>query len=600
MTTTMRKAATLMLCLLLTAGLFTCAGGLNAGAAAAGDEVIVLYTNDVHTYIDNKETDDSGEEHPLLNYASVAALKNELIAEGKNVLLVDDGDFSQGSAYGAMDEGASVIQLMNAAGYDLATLGNHEFDYGQARAFEIIDEAEFPIVSCNFYNVSDGSTVLAPYEILQAGDVKIAFIGISTPETITKSTPVYFQDENGEYIYNFYGSGGAEELYSAVQAAIDEVEGQADYIIALGHLGVDLSSAPCTSELVIQNTTGLDAFIDGHSHTVMEEQIVQDKAGNDVVLTQTGSYLAAIGQMTIDNGTIHTHLITEYDAYDETVSELTAAWVNTVNDELGVQIAELASPLYMTDPDTGVRIARNHETNSGDFIADSIYYYLNERAGLSCDAAIINGGGIRSDIDAGEYTYLSSKSVNPFGNVICLVEMTGQQLLDTLEKGAMYLGETDPDTGNAAENGGFMHVAGITYTIDTRIPSTVQTDDADLWVSGPSGEYRVRDVMIYNRETGEFEPLDTEKTYTVGSYNYLLRNQGCGLTFLSDLNVVQDYILEDYLVLSEYAKDFAAGEDGIPVISSTGSPLAAYENYPIDYESLYGAGRIQILSESQS
>lgn len=554
------------------------------------EDVIILYTNDIHTYIAN--------EQPAFNYASVAALKKKLVNEGKNVILVDAGDFSQGSAYGAMDEGATIVKLMNEAGYDVATLGNHEFDYGQFRAFGIMDEINFPLISCNFYKISDKSLVLDAYKIVEKGNVKIAFIGISTPETITKSTPVYFQNEKGEYIYNFYGSEGGNELYERVQKTIDEVKNKADYIIAVGHLGIDPSSEPFTSRAVIANTTGLNAFIDGHSHSVVEGEIVKDKDGKAVVLTQTGSYLSAIGKMTISNNEIHTELISDFDTYDESVSKIADEWISSVNGKLGIQIAVLDIPMYINDPDNdSCRIVRNHETNLGDFCADSIYYYLNEKAGLDCDIVIANGGGVRAPLKTGEYTYLSSKSVNPFSNVICLVEITGSQLRDVLEKGAMFIGDVDPTSGRYAENGGFMHVAGLKYTIDTTIPSTVQTDDKDLWLSGPTGDYRVNDVSIYDKEKGVYEPLDLNKTYKIGGYNYLLRNQGCGLTMLSDLNVIQDYIMEDYLMLSEYAKNFTKGIDGMPHISTKNSPLFSYDGYMIDYDDPYGAGRITIISE---
>lgn len=586
-----------VMCILLITCMCACGSdGSDLSAGPSEGDVVILYTNDVHSYIANTEEDDNGEVHPLLNYASVAAYKKELAAEGANVLLVDAGDYFQGSAYGAMDEGETVVKLMNAAGYDLATLGNHDFDFGQFRTLELISEADFPIVSCNFYNVSDGSQVLDPYEIIEAGDMKIAFIGISTPETISSSTPVYFQNEKGEYIYDFYGSEDAEDLYECVQSTIDEVKDKADLVIAVGHLGVDPSSGPNTSRMLIANTTGLDAFIDGHSHTTIEEEIVKDKDNNDVILTQTGCYLSAIGKMTVTEGSIHTELVTGLDSYDDEVSEMTDEWASAVDEKLGEQIAVLDNEMYINDPDDPeIRIVRNHETNLGDLSADSIYYYLNEIEELDCDFAIMNGGGVRASAGPGKYTYLTSKTVDPFGNVICMVEMSGSQLRDVLEKGAMDIGSTDPDTGSPAENGGFIHAAGLQYTIDTSIPSTVKTDENDNWIAGPTGEYRVKDIKVYNREKGVYKPLETDKVYRVGGINYMLRNQGGGLTMLSDLNVIQDYILEDYLVLSEYAKSFKKGADGMPHINTENSPLAGYKGYLLDYEDPYGSGRIRIV-----
>ena len=242
----------------------------------AEDDVVILYTNDVHTYIDQD-----------LTYSMVAGYKDTL----DNVLLVDAGDHIQGTAYGSMDDGATIIELMNAAGYDLATLGNHEFDYGMEGAMNAMEWADFTYVSCNFYHEKDGvrgENVLESYKVFDVNGVKIAFVGITTPESFTKSTPAYFQDENGKYIYGIAGGTDGKALYADVQKAIDAASKEADYVIGLGHLGVDESSKPWTSKEVIANTTGLDAFIDGHSQTVMEEETVKDKDGNSVVLTQTG------------------------------------------------------------------------------------------------------------------------------------------------------------------------------------------------------------------------------------------------------------------------------------------------------------------------
>lgn len=249
------RTGTKLLALLLTLSM---ALSLTVTAAAAEEDgVTILYTNDVHTYIDQD-----------LTYATVAAYKESL----EDVLLVDAGDHIQGTAYGGMDQGATIIELMNAAGYDLATLGNHEFDYDMEGCIGAMEAADFPYVSCNFYSEADGirgENVLDSYEVFELGGVSVAIVGITTPESFTKSTPAYFQDDNGDYIYGIAGGPDGEELYDAIQEAIDSASVEADYVIALGHLGVDESSQPWTSREVIANTTGLDAFIDGHSHTTL-------------------------------------------------------------------------------------------------------------------------------------------------------------------------------------------------------------------------------------------------------------------------------------------------------------------------------------------
>ena len=356
--------------------------------------VTILYTNDVHTYIDNKS--------PKLTYAAIAAMKQGYVDEGKPVLLVDAGDHIQGTAYGSMDDGATIIELMNEAGYDIATPGNHEFDYGMARAKAIIKEADFPYVSCNWVDLRTGLRVLPAVKLFPAGGKWIAFVGITTPESFTKSTPAYFMNaKQTKYIYDILGGDDGRKLYDAVQKAIDKAKALgADIIIGLGHLGVDPSSSPWTSEEVIANTTGFDAFIDGHSHTVMENKQVYDAAGKAVTLTQTGSYLANVGKMTIaEDGAITTELISTADVSDAAVAATAEAWINDVDAMLGEQIATTDIKFYINDPATSKRRIRMGETNLGDFVADGIYTYFNEVEQLDCDIAMMNGGGIRTDVD---------------------------------------------------------------------------------------------------------------------------------------------------------------------------------------------------------
>ena len=273
-------------------------------------DVTILYTNDIHTYITNTQKDKDGNKVPGLSYGSVAALRDDLKAQGKEVVLIDAGDHIQGTAYGAMDSGANIISFMNAAKYDLATPGNHEFDYGVDRVFEIFKEAKFPYIACNFLKANN-KPVLNSYKIMTFGKTKVAFIGIMTPETFTKSTPTFFMDKaHKKFLYNFASGNNGKELYETVQKTIDEVSKKADYIVAVGHLGDDPSSAPWRSVDVIANTHGLNAFIDGHSHSTNAQQLVKDAKGNQVVLSQTGCYFGAIGIMTISENGIKSELIT--------------------------------------------------------------------------------------------------------------------------------------------------------------------------------------------------------------------------------------------------------------------------------------------------
>ena len=573
------------------AGVTTAAAAMAVGAPAASacwtgekSEVTILYTNDVHTYIDKQA--------PELTYAAIAALKQSYQNAGKKVLLVDAGDHVQGTAYGSMDEGASIIELMNAAGYDVATPGNHEFDYGMDRAKELMRDADFPYLSCNWVDLRTNLRVLPEIKVFVRGGVRIAFVGITTPETFTKSTPAYFMNKaQTKYIYDILGGEDGQKLYSAVQKAVDKAKCLADVVIGLGHLGVDPSSSPWTSEEVIAHTTGFDAFIDGHSHTVMENKQVADASGRLVTLTQTGSYFANVGEMTIaPDGTISTRLVSTYGQEDPAVAAEQAAWVSSVDEMLGEKIAVADTKFYITDPATGKRRIRSGETNLGDFVADGIYTYFNEVEQLHCDIAIMNGGGIRSDEDAGYWTFKTCKQVSPFGNVACLMSVTGKQIQDALEFAARFAG------AEGKENGGFLQVAGATYEIHTDIPNTVQTDDKNVWIGSATGTPRVQNVKIYDRANGTYVPLDENKTYALAGMNYTLRNLGDGFAMFDGAELIKDYVSEDYLVMSTYAMTFGGVDaEGLPHLSSANSVLAEYPGYLLDYENPYGAGRISIL-----
>ena len=573
------------------AGVTAAAASMAIGAPAAsacwfGDksDVTILYTNDVHTYIDKQS--------PKLTYAAIADLKQSYQNAGKDVLLVDAGDHVQGTAYGSMDEGASIIKLMNAAGYDVATPGNHEFDYGMDRAKAIMKEADFPYLSCNWVDLRTTLRVLPSVKVFVRGGRRIAFVGVTTPETFTKSTPAYFMnDAQTKYIYDILGGEDGQKLYDAVQKAIDKAEfWGADTIIGLGHLGVDPSSSPWTSEEVIAHTHGFTAFIDGHSHTVMANKQVTDASGKAVTLTQTGSYFKNIGKMTVGaDGNITTELINTYEGLDAAVAATASNWISAVDDMLGEEIAVGDTKFYINDPATGKRRIRSGETNLGDFVADGIYTYFNEIEELHCDVAIMNGGGIRTDVEAGPWSFKTCKTVSPFGNVACLMSVTGQQIQDALEFGARFAG------AEGKENGGFLQVAGARYTIHPMIPNTVQTNDKNVW-TGSAATPRVSNVEIYDKTTGTYKPLDPNATYALAGMNYTLRNLGDGFAMFDGATLIKDYVSEDYLVMSSYAAMFGGVDaNGLPHLASANSPLADYPGYLLNYEDPYGAGRIQMI-----
>ena len=530
---------------------------------ANDDEIVIYYTNDVHTYIDG-----------ALSYDNIADLKAQTAKVAKGVLLVDAGDHIQGTAFGSMDKGAKIVEMMNAAGYDAAAIGNHEFDYGMARALEIIEQADYDYLSANFYEEAagvKGDNVTDAYKIYTIGGKKIAVIGITTPESFTKSTPKYFQDDAGNYIYGIAGGTDGAALYASVQAVIDAAKAEnPDYIIALGHLGIDESSKPWTSKEVIANVSGLNAFIDGHSHSSVVSETVKDKSGKDVILTQTGSYFDAIGKMTIKGDTIKTELITSYGCADATTKGIKDAWIKSVNDQLGEKIGVAKVTLDNYDKD-GNRLVRKQETNTGDFAADALYYLFDVTEGLDVDCAIMNGGGVRNKAVTGDISYLTCKSIHTFGNVACLQTVTGQQILDALEWGARDVGK--------AECGGFLQVSGIEYEIHSYITSTVQKDDKGVWTAGPTGEYRVKNVKIGG------EPIDLAASYNLAGYNYTLRDLGDGFAMFKGAVNVKDYVMEDYMVLANFVKSFPV-VSGLPTIPADG-----------EYKDVNGAGRIKIVTE---
>ena len=498
-------------------------------------EIVILYTNDVHCGITEG-----------IGYVGIARIKAALEAAGKEVILVDNGDSVQGDIIGTLSKGEAIVQLMNDIGYDVATIGNHEFDYGMEQFNKNVSLAKFQYVCCNFVN-SKGEAVLKPYTIIEKAGKKIAFVGIDTPQTFVSSTPTYFQDGNGNWIYSFCEGNNGQDLYDKVQETVDAARAEGvDYVIALAHLGTDFSSTPWTSGEVIQNTNGIDVLLDGHSHTKEAGDTVKNKDGNDVLWTSTETKLAYLGMLTIDGeGKLSTMLL---DAsalkFMDSVGLLkedngAAATVDAAlkaNEELvNTVVAKTDVDLVIKDPVAGVRIVRSQETNLGDLCADAY------RAMGEADIAFVNGGGVRDVIPAGDVTFGQIIKVHPFGNALCVVEATGQEVLDALELSAASL---------PAEYGGFLQVSGLKLTIDLNVDSTVEKDEKNLFVQ-VAGNRRVKDVQVLQAD-GTYAPIDPEKTYTVACHDYLLKNAGDGYTMFQDNTVLRDCVMLDNQVLINY------------------------------------------------
>ena len=517
-------------------------------------DVVVLFTSDVHCGVDQG-----------FGYAGLAAIRDNF-AKTNHVVLVDDGDSIQGEPIGTMTTGESNIELMNAVGYDIAIPGNHEFDYGMDRFLELTKKANFPYISANFMH--NDELVFSPYVIKEFDGVKIAFVGISTPKTITSSTPKYFQDENGNFVYTFCQDETGEKLYAAVQKAVDDARAEgAAYVVALGHLGIEAECTPWMSTEVIANTTGINALLDGHSHSILEQEKVLNKDGEEVLLSACGTKLQAIGYLRIaKDGTLSTGLY-KWDnktslpallGLDNEVAKTVNEAMSALNDKLGEVVAKSAVDLVINDPvATDTRIIRTAETNLGDLCADAY------RDQSGADIAFVNGGGIRVKIAAGDITLNDILRVHPFGNEMCVVEATGQQVLDALEWGARAV---------PGENGGFLQVSGLTYEIHTYIESSCTADENGLF-TGVAGEYRVKNVMVGG------EPLDVNKTYSLACHNYLLKNAGDGFTMFQQDTLLQDSVKLDNQVLIDY-------------ITGTLNGVVGEE-----YADPYGQGRIVAVSE---
>ncbi len=532
-------AFALLLMLLMSAG---SAFAQEAEGNGLSKDVLILFTSDVHCGVDQN-----------FGYVGLKAVKDAREAEGNYVLLVDDGDSIQGEAIGTMTRGEADIALMNALGYDVAIPGNHEFDYGMDRFLELAEMAEFPYISCNFNK--EGELVFDPYVIKEFDGVKIAFVGITTPQTLISSTPKYFRDENGNYIYGFFEDKTGEALYSAVQKAVDDARSEgASYVIAMAHLGNEDECHPWTYADVIANTTGIDAMVDGHSHDT-DKVTMQNKDGVDVLRQACGTKMAGIGWVRIStDGSVSTGLYSYNNSLSAPVllgieNEMNTAVENAIG-ELSTKLAEVVATssvdLTINDPLTfdqngrPIRIIRRAETNLGDLCADA---YLDQSG---ADIAFVNGGGIRVSIAAGDITLNDILKVHPFGNSLTVIEVTGQQVLDALEWGARAV---------PGETGGFLQVAGLTYEIHTYLESTCQEDATGLF-DGVAGEYRVKNVLVNG------EPLDLEKTYELACNDYILLDNGDGYSMFEGCEVLQNAVKIDNQILIDYIVDTLGGVIG--------------------------------------
>ncbi len=573
----MKRSLRTLICAVLAAALLlpavvygAAASGSSTGepAAAAEDsqaqdenedkkDIMILYTSDIHCGIDEG-----------FGYAGLEQILKYEQEKGYEVILVDDGDNIQGDPLGLLTKGDALIDLMNKMGYSVAIPGNHEFDYGVDNFLSLAEKAQFKYISCNFQY--KGENVFDPYVIREIGGRKIGFVGVTTPTTITASKPTLFEDENGEFVYSFLQDETGEGVYNAVQSAVDNARKEgAEYVIVLGHMGNEEQCRPWTYADVISHTNGIDAFLDGHSHDT-DQVIMKNKDGKEVPRSACGTKMQHIGWCRIPaEGEVTTGIYswTLDDPAPEVLgieNEMSAA-VKEARGSISkllegkIAVSEQEMTIYdpvAVDPEWGkVRMIRRAETNLGDLCTDAYRFVT------GADIALLGGGGIRVSIPAGDVTMKNMYEVFPFGNEICVVQATGQQIMDALEWGAAEV---------PAENGGFMQVSGLTYEIHTYIDSTC-TKDVNGMFTGVAGERRVRNVKVNGT------PIDPDALYNVAGNDYWFLNGGDGQTAFNgaervdaggmlDVQVLVDYLTRelDGVIGKEYSDP--TGQDRIVIV----------------------------------
>ena len=554
-----KKAMAFLLCAVLLVPLAAC-GPAAAEAPEKNGDVVILYTSDIHCGVSEG-----------FGLTGLQQVRETLEAQGYTTLLVDNGDAVQGEAMGTITRGKAMIDLMNAMRYDVAIPGNHDFDYGADRFLELTEEADFPYICCNLEK--NGERVLPSYLIREAAGMRIAFVGVTTPTTLTTSTPKFFQDENGELIYNFLQDESGEKLYAAVQKAVDDARAEgADYVYVLAHLGMHQALSPYTYADVLSHTNGIDVMLDGHSHDT-EQVVMKNKDGQPVVRSACGTKMECIGYSLISAE----HGIEETDIWSwpnqdsapellglrNSVSETIEAVSQEISEQTNRVIARSDVLLTAYDPvatdasGNPVRMVRRAETNLGDFIADAI------RIQAGADIGICGGGAIRANVEKGDVSYGTILTVFPFQNQGAVIRATGQQILDALEWGARVV----PD-----EHGGFLQVSGLSYEIDVSVPSGCRKDENGM-MAGIEGERRVSHVTVNG------QPIDPAGTYTVASTDYYILDNGDGFTAFQGAEVLQSQFKLDSQLLIDYIVDDLGGVIGE------------------EYADPYGQGRIVITGQ---
>ena len=522
----MRKVLALLLSVVMTLTLLVSSAWADEPKPLNG-KTVILHTNDVHGSIEL--------------YAKVAAMKGDYEAQGAQVILADAGDYSQGTVYVSVNKGKDAVTMMNAAGYDVATIGNHEFDYGYAQLKSNLDSAVFKVVCANV--LQDGSPVFDAYTMINKGGVQVAFVGLETPEAQTKANPALIQG------LTFLAG---DEMYAAVQTQVDAAKtAGADIVIVLTHLGVDSSSEPNTSYDLYEKVTGIDFIIDGHSHTVMT------KGPEGEPIQSTGTALNNIGVITIDNATKkiesnelipiwHTEevdgknvTVYDYTKSDATVANAAKAIIDPIDADYDKKFAESAVDL------NGAKAPgnRTEETNLGDLITDAMMWAIKTKApgvDMNNAVAITNGGGIRAAIAKGDITKKDVNTVLPFGNTLAVVYVKGSELLEALEVSTYCTPKS---------LGGFPQFAGMEVELNT----ACEYDANDTTYPG-STYFGPKSINRITIKTVNGKAFDKDATYAVITNDFLAAGGDTYYAFAAaqtqfDTGLPLDEILMEYITV---------------------------------------------------
>ena len=492
--------------------------------------IVIVFENDVHCAVDG--------------YAKLAGLREQQRMQTPYVTTVSCGDFAQGDVVGSVSHGENIIDIMNQVGYDVVTLGNHEFDFGMSQLFKLTDALEASVACANFRDLRTNEQPFSSYQIIRYGNVDIAYLGFTTTTTSTNVSPKTFQDEEGNVIYDFT----QETFYQHAQTQIDEARAEGvDYVIALSHFGDMDRGEHASSVSLIQNTMGIDVVLDGHDHRVIPDTLVHNRQGEPVLLASTGTKFAYVGLLTLSTeGEFTSRLVASEEAPTDKEVQ---TFVEDIKEKAladGLRVVGYNEVNLSIYDKKGNRLVRSQETAIGNLCTDAF------RKVLNTDVALLNGGGIRADFPQGELTFNDLMTVFPFNNTACTATMTGQQLLDALEFSVSFL----PD-----EDGTFMQVSGLKFEVDASVPSPVVVDENELFSHVGEGKRRVSGLQILDRESGEYLPVDLKKHYTLASFNYQLKELGSAGIFRY-ATLKEDHLAQDVEVLSIYIERVLGGRIG--------------------------------------